>query len=64
MSSVAIINLISGSGGGEISGIDATKQISTAAGFPILFLMVLMAFTISWMIIRHSRGEKVLLVKE
>lgn len=64
MSSVAIINLISGSGGGEISGIDATKQISTAAGFPILFLMMLMAFTICWMIIRHSRGEEVLLVKE
>jgi choline-glycine betaine transporter len=64
MSSVAIINLISGSGGGEISGIDATKQIATVAGFPILFLMVLMAFTISWMIIRHSRGEKVLLIKE
>lgn len=64
MSSVAIINLISGSGGGEISGIDATKQIATVAGFPILFLMMTMAFTICWMIIRHSRGEKVLLVKE
>ena len=64
MSSVAIINLISGSGGGEISGIDATKQIATVAGFPILFLMVAMAFTISWMIVRHAKGEKVLLVKE
>ncbi len=64
MSSVAIINLVSGSGGGEISGIDATKQIATVAGFPILFLMVAMAFTISWMIVRHSRAEKVLLVKE
>ncbi len=64
MSSVAIINLISGSGGGEISGIDATKQIATVAGFPILFLMVAMAFTICWMIIRHSKGEKVLLIKE
>lgn len=64
MSSVAIINLISGSGGGEISGIDATKQIATVAGFPILFLMMAMAFAICWMIVRHSRGEKVLLVKE
>lgn len=64
MSSVAIINLISGSGGGEISGIDATKQIATVAGFPILFLMLLMGFTISWMIVRHSKGKKVLLVKE
>ncbi len=64
MSSVAIINLISGSGGGEISGIDATKQIATVAGFPILFLMMVMAFSICWMIVRHAKGERVLLIRE
>jgi choline/carnitine/betaine transport len=43
MSSIAIINLLAGSAG-EISGIDATKQIATVAGFPILFLMLLMGY--------------------
>lgn len=42
MASMAIINLLSSSG--KISGIDATKQIATVAGFPILFFMCLMAF--------------------
>jgi choline-glycine betaine transporter len=41
MASMAIINLLSSSG--KISGIDATKQIATVAGFPILFFMCLMA---------------------
>ncbi len=44
MSSMAIINLLAGSAG-EISGIDATKQIATVAGFPILFLMLLMGYS-------------------
>jgi glycine betaine transporter len=43
MSSVAIINLLSA--GGKISGIDATKQMGTVAGFPILFVMLLMAYS-------------------
>ncbi|MBE1552996.1 BCCT family transporter [Sporosarcina limicola] len=43
MSSMAIINLLSA--GGKISGIDATKQIATIAGFPILFFMLLLAYS-------------------
>ncbi|MDO7206009.1 BCCT family transporter [Paraclostridium bifermentans] len=38
MASMAIVNLICA--GGKISGIDATKQIATVAGFPILFFMI------------------------
>ncbi|KXG76453.1 BCCT family transporter [Thermotalea metallivorans] len=55
MSSLAIINLICA--GGKISGIDATKQISTVAGFPILFLMVLMAFTSMYMIVKQEKYD-------
>ncbi len=57
MSSLAIINLLSA--GGKISGIDATKQISTVAGFPILFFMVLMAFTSLYMIIKQEKYDVV-----
>ena len=55
MSSLAIINLLAS--GGKISGIDATKQISTVAGFPILFLMVAMAFTSMYMIVNHKKYD-------
>lgn len=55
MSSLAIINLLSA--GGKISGIDATKQISTVAGFPILFLMIAMAFTSMYMIVKHEKYD-------
>ncbi|WP_207707717.1 BCCT family transporter [Alkaliphilus serpentinus] len=57
MSSLAIINLLSA--GGKISGIDATKQISTVAGFPILFLMIAMAFTSMYMIIKREKYDVV-----
>jgi len=52
MSSIAIINLLSA--GGKISGIDATKQIATVAGFPILFFMLIMAATVMTMIIKRE----------
>jgi len=56
MSSIAIINLVSA--GGEISGIDATKQIATVAGFPILFLMLLMAYTVMKMIVKREEYDQ------
>ncbi|MFZ5966952.1 MAG: BCCT family transporter [Bacillota bacterium] len=55
MSSLAIINLLSA--GGKISGIDATKQISTVAGFPILFLMLAMACTSMYMIVKQEKYD-------
>lgn len=56
MSSMAIINLIAGKAG-EISGIDATKQIATVAGFPILFFMMLLAFCVIKMIVKHKEYD-------
>ncbi len=53
MSSMAIINLLAGKAG-EISGIDATKQIATVAGFPILFFMMLLAFSVVKMMVKHK----------
>lgn len=53
MSSVAIINLIAGKAG-EISGIDATKQIATVAGFPTLFLMLAIAFSVVVMMVKEK----------
>ena len=55
MSSIAIINLLSA--GGKISGIDATKQISTVAGFPILFIMIAMAFGSMRMIMKQEKYD-------
>ncbi|MBS4192237.1 BCCT family transporter [Bacillus sp. FJAT-49705] len=55
MSSMAIINLLSASG--KISGIDATKQIATIAGFPILFLMFLMAYTTLKLITQQEKYD-------
>ncbi|MBM7871836.1 choline/carnitine/betaine transport [Clostridium pascui] len=54
MASMAIINILC-TGGGKISGIDATKQISTVAGFPILFFMLIMAYCTVKIIVK---GEK------
>ncbi|SNS89633.1 choline/carnitine/betaine transport [Anaerovirgula multivorans] len=55
MSSMAIINILSA--GGEISGIDATKQIATVAGFPILFFMLLLGGTTMYMIMKQSKYD-------
>ncbi|MCH4886132.1 BCCT family transporter [Acidaminobacter sp. JC074] len=56
MSSIAIINLLAGKAG-EISGIDATKQIATVAGFPILFLMLLMGYSTIKMLRNHKKND-------
>ncbi len=53
MSSIAIINLLAGKAG-EISGIDATKQIATVAGFPTLFLMLAIAFSVVKMMVKEK----------
>ncbi len=56
MSSIAIVNLLAGQAG-EISGIDATKQIATVAGFPILFLMILIAYSAVKMLVNHEKND-------
>lgn len=40
---LAILTVTAGTGG-EISGIDAVKQTATLAGFPVLFLIILISF--------------------
>lgn len=52
MSAMAIINLLST--GGKISGIDATKQIATVAGFPILFFMLLLVYCVVKVIVKQN----------
>lgn len=56
MSSIAIVNLLAGKAG-EISGIDATKQIATVAGFPILFLMLMMGYSAVAMLHKYGTRE-------
>ena len=56
MSSIAIINLLAGQEG-QISGIDATKQIATVAGFPTLFLMFLIAFCVIKMFLQREKYD-------
>ncbi|SKC84836.1 BCCT family transporter [Maledivibacter halophilus] len=56
MSSMAIINLLAGDAG-EISGIDATKQIATVAGFPLLFLMLMIGSSAVVMMIKHKEFD-------
>ena len=41
---LAILTVTAGTGG-EISGIDAVKQTATLAGFPVLFLIILISFS-------------------
>lgn len=56
MSAMAIINLLAGQEG-QISGIDATKQIATVAGFPTLFLMFFMAFCVIKMFVQREKYD-------
>ena len=55
MSSMALVNILAPAG--KISGIDATKQIATVAGFPTLFLMLLMAFSVVRMVAKQDRYD-------
>ena len=55
MASIAIINLLSTTEG--ISGIDATKQLATVTGFPILFIMIILVFSGVKMIIKNKEYD-------
>lgn len=56
ISSLAIINILAPEG--KISGIDATKMISTVAGFPILFLMIAIGICVIVMLSRDKKLYK------
>jgi choline-glycine betaine transporter len=55
MASMAIINLLSA--GDKVSGIDATKQLATLAGFPILFFMILLTYGTVKMITNQEKYD-------
>lgn len=55
MSAMAIINILAPQG--EISGIDATKQLATVAGLPILFAVIAMTIAGLKAIIQHEKYD-------
>ena len=55
MSGMAIINILAPQG--DISGIDATKQLATVAGLPILFAVIAMAIAGIKGIIQHEKYD-------
>ena len=55
MASMAIINLLCA--GDKVSGIDATKQMATLAGFPILFFMILLTYGTVKMIVNQEKYD-------
>jgi choline-glycine betaine transporter len=55
MASMAIINLLSA--GDKVSGIDATKQLATLAGFPILFFMIFLTYGTVKMIVNQEKYD-------
>ncbi|GAA0092513.1 BCCT family transporter [Paraclostridium bifermentans] len=56
MALIAIVNLLSSNEG--ISGIDATKQLATVTGFPILFIMIILVFCGIKMIINNKEYDE------
>lgn len=55
ISSLAVINIMAPEG--KISGIDATKQIATVAGFPILFFMCIMTACVIYLIVNQRKYD-------
>lgn len=55
MASMAIINLLCA--GDKVSGIDATKQLATLSGFPILFFMILLTYGTVKMIVNQEKYD-------
>jgi len=56
MALIAIVNLLSGQAG-EISGIDATKQITTLTGFPVAFIMIFMIYSFIKMLMNREQYD-------
>ena len=58
MAFIAIVNLLSGKAG-EISGIDATKQITTLTGFPVALIMIFLIYSFFKMIFKQQEYDVV-----
>ena len=59
MSSLAFVNIATAKTVGEVSGINATKQLAIVAAFPLLFVVVLMVFSCVKMLIKHKEYDVV-----
>lgn len=56
MAFIAVVNLLSGKAG-EISGIDATKQITTLTGFPVALVMIFLIYSFFKMIFKQEEYD-------
>lgn len=59
MSSLAFINIVTASTVGEVSAIDATKQLAIVSAFPLLFVVVAMIFSTMKMLIQFDKYDTV-----
>ena len=59
MSSVAFINIATANKVGQVSGIDATKQLAIVSAFPLLFVVALMVIATVKMMIKHKEYDVV-----
>lgn len=56
MGIMALLTVTSGTGG-EITGIDAVKQMATVAGFPVLFLIVAQVFSVIKALLKSDKVD-------
>lgn len=59
MSALALINIVTASTVGEVSGINATKQLAITCAFPLLFVMVLIIASTFKMLIQYNKYDTV-----
>lgn len=59
MSSLAFVNIATAGKVGEVSGIDATKQLAIVSAFPLLFVVALMVFCTVKMLIKSKEYDVV-----
>ncbi|QQK79272.1 BCCT family transporter [Salicibibacter cibi] len=55
---LALLTITAGTGGGEITAVDANKQMATVAGFSILFFIILQVISTLKSIIRQADYDK------
>lgn len=59
MSALALVNIVTASNVGKVSGIDATKQLAIVAAFPLLFVIVAMIFSTTKMLLQYQKYDTI-----
>lgn len=59
MSVLAFINIVTANNVGEVSGINATKQLAIVSAFPLLFVMVAIIFSTVKMLLQYEKYDTV-----